>query len=59
MKETMEKFLNKEATFAIDNMNVDVTITDIKQSYGECKFEIKPISGSGYRWTTFNKLTLK
>lgn len=59
MKETMEKFLNKKAIFAIDNMNVDVTITDLKMSYGEYKVEIRPISGSGWRWTTFNKLTLK
>jgi len=59
MKETFEKYLKKEATFAIDNMNVDVIISDIKMSYGEYKFEIKPKSGSGYRWTTLNKLTLK
>lgn len=53
MKNTKElsKLINKKVQVHIGGLLVDVTITDIKRSYGKTRYLVAPVSGTGNVWT--------
>ncbi len=42
--------LNKEATYRINGLQVRVKIVDVKLSYGQTRFLIQPVAGTGEVW---------
>lgn len=50
MKDLIEKYVGKNATVSAGGMRVEVTITDVKISWGKERYEITPVAGSGKIW---------
>lgn len=57
MKELLEQYVEKIAYVYVGGLNVEVTIIDVKKSYGKERFLVTPVSGSQEVWV--EKVTLK
>ena len=55
-KELFEKYVNHEFQVKTDIGLVDCTILDAKQSYGNIRFLVSPIMGSGSAWVDISRL---
>ena len=55
MKELMKK-LGKMAVFITDGMSFDVEITNVRKAFGRIDYEIKPMSGSGSKWVSSDRI---
>lgn len=49
MKELME-VIGKRAYINLESLKVEVEITDVKNSYGNTRYLVKPIAGKGEIW---------
>lgn len=47
--ETM-KLIGKHATIYIGGLNIEVTVSDVKTSYGKLRYLVTPFSGTGSIW---------
>lgn len=56
MKELLEQYVNKRGTIAFGTLLVEVNITDVKLAYGNARFQVSPVAGSGIAWV--EKVTL-
>ncbi len=58
MKELIDEVVGKQGCIEIEGLKVDVIIRDVKSSYGNIRYLISPIAGSGEVWKeqiTINK----
>lgn len=44
------KVIDKRAKYKIKDLEIDVKIKDMKQSYGQTRYLITPVSGEGFQW---------
>ncbi len=49
MKEFLED-IDKPATINMNGLFIDVIITDVKISYGNKRWKVKPVAGKGEIW---------
>lgn len=56
MKKEIQEFVGKDATIEVNGLTVNVKILDVKNSYGNIRYQITPVSGSGETWTEKIKL---
>lgn len=49
-KEALDKYIGKHGTIALDKLVIEVEILDFKNSYGNNRFLVAPVSGSGQSW---------
>lgn len=56
MKELLE-MIGKSGAIPVGKMTFDVTITNVKRSYGNDRYEVEPVAGSGRDWV--EKITLE
>lgn len=56
MKELIEKYVGKKGAVFLGGLSVQVTIKDVKTSYGRDRFLITPVTGSGEVWVESVKL---
>lgn len=59
MQELIKKYVDKKAIVNLGGLNVEVTVKDVKISYGKERFLITPVSGSGEVWVESIKLIEK
>lgn len=57
MKELIEKYMGKKALVSLGELEVEVKITDVKNSYGKDRFLITPVAGKGSVWVESVTLT--
>lgn len=56
MKEEIEKYAGKTGHIELNGLKVKVNILDYKTAYGNERWLVSPISGSGQTWTEQNPL---
>lgn len=56
MKELIEKYLGKNAIVSMGGLQIEVKVTDVKNSYGKDRFLITPVTGSGAVWVEYVSL---
>lgn len=54
---TLAKAINKQATLRVEGFEVEVTIYDVKQSYGNVRYYVSPVNGSGEAWVDESRIT--
>jgi len=50
MKNKIQEFVGKAATVKLGGLVVEVTVIDVKNSYGRDRYLISPVSGTGEIW---------
>jgi cell division protein FtsN len=56
MKELM-KALGKQAQLRLEGFSVAVTISDVKQAYGNTRYYVTPVNGTGEAWVDESRLS--
>lgn len=56
LAQVVEKYLNKKANLKVDGITIEVTVMDVRYSYGKIRFGVTPIAGSGIGY--FEDVTL-
>lgn len=46
----LAKLIGQEVAVSVGGLNVNVRITDVKQSYGKTRYLVTPLSGNGAVW---------
>lgn len=46
----LAKLIGQEVAVFVGGLNVNVRITDVKQSYGKTRYLVTPLSGEGAVW---------
>ena len=59
MKNLIEKYVGKKATIFAAGLKVEVTITDVKTSYGRDRYLVTPVAGAGEVWVESVTLVTK
>lgn len=49
--------IGKQALLRTEGFMVHVTINDVKQSYGNVRYYVTPVSGSGSAWVDESRVT--
>lgn len=49
--------INKYADYDCNGLHIRVRITDVKQSFGNLRYQIIPVVGDGVVWIAYYKLT--
>lgn len=49
--------IGKTAYLRTESFQVKVTISDVKQAYGNTRYEVTPVSGSGVAWVDETRLS--
>ncbi len=57
MKKEIEESVGKKATITVNGLIVDVKILAVKNSYGNIRYLITPVSGKGEVWV--EKINIK
>jgi len=52
------KYIGANAHYRVNGLIFEVTMIDVKKSYGVVLFEIKPVSGIGSKWVAMTSLGL-
>jgi hypothetical protein len=47
---TLASYVGKTGIISVKGLEVEVTISDVKQSYGISRFLVSPVSGKGQAW---------
>jgi len=57
----MAKVLGKAARWNVDGraLEVDVRIVDVRSAYGNLRYQIQPLSGTGTRWVNASTVTVR
>lgn len=55
----MQEALNRTADYTLNGLTVRVSINDVKCSFGQVRYLIKPIMGSGEVWVNQDSVTLR
>ena len=50
MKELVSEYVGKKGYVYLEGLKVEVEILDVKNSYGNTRFLIKPVAGEGEVW---------
>ncbi len=53
------KLIGRKGTYAVDTLNFEVTIKDVKTAYGNVLVLINPVAGSGQKWVNVNSVKLE
>jgi cell division protein FtsN len=56
MKELM-KALGKQAQLRLEGFSVAVTISDVKQAYGNTRYYVTPVNGTGEAWVDESRIS--
>lgn len=56
MKKMIEQYVGKVGQIVTGALIVDVNILDVKQAYGNIRYKVTPVSGSGEVWVENVKL---
>jgi len=56
MKDLIQKYVGKKATVFASGLIVEVTVLDVKISWGKERYQITPVAGSGEIWVESVKL---
>lgn len=48
--------VGKVALYPIDGLLVEVSVTDMKTAWGNVRYKIEPVSGSGEKWVDESSL---
>lgn len=51
--------VGKQAIYAVRGMSFDVTIQEVRQSFGRTDLRITPQAGTGEAWISLDNLTIK
>lgn len=52
------KLIGKTATLAIDGLRFAVTILDARSVFGRADYQVAPVTGSGSKWVSSDRVTL-
>lgn len=52
-------YRDRVGTLAVDNLTVDVKITDARMRYGHLDLLVTPIAGNGERWVEQHRIELR
>jgi len=56
MKETIDKYLGKDANVTFEKIQVVCRIEDVRNSYGNIQLKVTPRIGSGSQWVTESRV---
>jgi|TARA_Y100001949_G_scaffold164600_1_gene159583 hypothetical protein len=57
VEDLIDEHVGRKAHYNMaDGLSIEVTVTNIKSHFGRLDMEITPISGSGTKWVTAEKL---
>ena len=56
LEDLIDEYVGRKARLSLDGLVVEVTIMNIKSHFGRLDMEVSPISGSGAKWVTSQKL---
>jgi len=57
IEELIDEYVGRKARYnTADGLMIEVTITNVKQHFGRLDMEVTPISGTGTKWVTSQKL---
>ena len=54
--EDLIKLIGKKGMISVRGLNVEVTITGVKKSYGRNRYKVTPLSGNGKVWVEIIKI---
>lgn len=55
----MQEFIGCEGSLHIEQLSVDVTVTDVKVAYGRPLFQVRPVrGGNNTQWVTEDRLCI-
>lgn len=57
MLELIKKYVGKTVIVRLGGLDVEVTVTDVKERWGRTRYFITPVAGSGEAWV--ETITLK
>lgn len=55
----LASFIGKQGFLNIDNMQVKVTVMDVRQVFGRIDFQITPMDGNGNNWVEASRVNMK
>ena len=50
--------IGKTGLFQTESLRVPVTILDVKMAYGEGRYQVAPVGGTGTQWVAARRVTL-
>ncbi len=50
MKESLDKYVDKEGSVLLNGLRINVRCIDYKESYGKPRWLVVPLSGMGQAW---------
>lgn len=50
------KVLNKTVTITIEAFTIEVKIVDVKKAYGQTRYLVEPVNGSGQQWVNDSRV---
>jgi hypothetical protein len=57
IEELIDEYVGRKARYnTADGLMIEVTVTNVKQHFGRLDMEVTPISGTGTKWVTSQKL---
>jgi hypothetical protein len=54
----LSKFIGQPGSVTLNGLSVHVRISDVKRSYGNVRYLVTPLSGSGSVWVDANRVQL-
>ncbi len=57
-EKVQKKYLGKQGRIVLNSLSVEVTISDIRNRYGNVDVRISPIKGSGDVWVRADRIKL-
>tara|TARA_Y100001947_G_C10155951_1_gene226081 strand:- start:131 stop:361 length:231 start_codon:yes stop_codon:yes gene_type:complete len=56
-EDLIDEYVGRKARYNMaDGLSIEVTVTNIKSHFGRLDMEVTPISGTGNKWVTKEKL---
>ncbi len=50
MADLITKYVDKKFTVQFGKLSFDVVVVDVKRSYGQIRYKVVPVAGSGSAW---------
>jgi len=50
MKALIDKYVGKKGTISAGGLTIEVEILDVKLAWGQERYEVQPVAGSGKVW---------
>lgn len=52
----LRELIEQRRKYRVDTMQVEVSIIDVKEAYGNIRVRIMPVSGDGSKWVNLDTL---